>query len=60
MDETKSATQGAKTQRGGGPDKARAKQRDGVGEGDRIHPYLTRPTLPESEVYSVFGRRGIL
>jgi len=33
MDETKNATQGARTQRGGGPDKARAKQRDGVGDG---------------------------
>ncbi|KAM1721728.1 hypothetical protein EV1_005411 [Malus domestica] len=32
MDETKNATQGARTQRGGGPDKARAKQRDGVGD----------------------------
>ncbi|CAB4320318.1 unnamed protein product [Prunus armeniaca] len=32
MDETKNATQGARTQRGGGPDKARAKQRDGASE----------------------------
>jgi len=32
MDEIKSATPGARTQRGGDSDKARAKQRDGVGE----------------------------
>ncbi|CAK9180816.1 unnamed protein product [Ilex paraguariensis] len=34
MDKTKRRTQVTKTQRGEGPDKARAKQRDGSGEGN--------------------------
>ncbi|KAH0988108.1 hypothetical protein GBA52_015285 [Prunus armeniaca] len=53
MDETKNATQGARTQRGGGPDKARAKQRDGVGDA-RVQ------ARPESEPGAIKGDKRLI